>query len=165
MKVLYTTGTFAASENYLLKDICYAIAVALLLFYGALSIRKYSYNNDLGFSVFNILALLLSPLCWNHYLTLLLLPLIVFAKELRKKRAISEVIIFLSALFLISIDTSSVYFLKALSIVHGIIPGNSESFFYRMTFYSLPFYGMVLLLFLNFRMIKHHSKAVKMQDV
>ena len=53
----------------------------------------------------------------------------------------------------------SVYFLKVLYIVHGLIPGNPESFFYRMTFYSLPFYGMVLLLFLNFRMIKKYDKT------
>ncbi len=159
VKAYYITGTFAASENYVLKNIFLAIAVALLLFYSALSIRKYRYDNDLGFSVFIVVSLLVSPLCWNHYLTLLLLPLIVFAKELLQKRTISEVVLFLTGLFFISIDTSSVYFLKVLSIVRGIIPGNPESFFYRMTFYSLPFYGMVLLLYLNFRLIKNYSTS------
>jgi hypothetical protein len=89
----------------------------------------------------------------------LLLPLIVFIKELIKKRTVFEVVIFLTALFFISIDTSSVYFLKTLSVVRGFIPGNPESFFYRMTFYSLPFYGMVLLLYLNFRLIKNYSTS------
>ncbi len=159
VKAYYTTGAFAASENYVLKNIGVAIAVALLLFYGALSMRTYSYDNDLGFSVFIILSLLLSPICWNHYLTLLLLPLIILIKELIKKRTVSEVVIFITALLFISIDTSSVYFLTALSVVRGFIPGNPASFFYRMTFYSLPFYGMVLLLLLNFKMIKNISTA------
>ncbi len=160
VKAYYNVGVFAASENYLYKNIFFSITVAVIILYSIVSIKRYDYNHALGFSVFIILSLLLSPICWNHYLTLLLLPLIVFAKELRKKRTISEIVIFLTALLFISIDTKSVYFLKVLYIVHGVIPGNPESFFYRMTFYSLPFYGMVLLLFLNFRMIKNYSKVV-----
>ena len=136
------------------RNLCLYVTEALFLLYGVYSVNKYNYDNDKGFSVFIISSLLLSPLCWNHYLTLLLLPLIVFAKELLKKRTISEVVIFLTALFFISIDTSSVYFFKALYVVRGFIPGHPWSFFYRMTFYLLPFYGMVLLLILNFRLIK-----------
>ena len=156
----YGVGFYAASENYFLKNIFFLITTSLLLIYTAFSIRKYDYNSDLGFSIFIILSLLLSPICEPHYLTLLLLPLIIFIKELINKSSTYEIIIFLIALFCISIDTKSMYFLKVLYIVRGLIPGNTESFFYRMTFYSLPFYGMVLLLFLNFRMIKNYSKVV-----
>ena len=148
------TIAFIPVVNRFDRNLYLYVTEALFLLYGVYSINKYNYDNDIGFSAFIISSLLLSPLCWSHYLTLLLLPLIVFSKELIKKRTISEVIIFLTALFLISIDTSSVYFLKALYVVRGFIPGNPWSFFYRMTFYSAQFYGMVLLLILNFRLIK-----------
>ena len=157
IKVYYNTGVFAASENYLLKNIFLFITVGLLLIYSALSMRKYTYDNDIGFSAFIIVSLLLSPICWNHYLTLILLPLIVFTKQLIKKSTSYEVIIFLTALFLISIDNGSIYFQKALTIAHAYIPGNTMSLFYRLTFFSAQFYGMGLFLYLNFRLIKKYT--------
>ena len=159
VKSHYKGGVFTASENYFWKNIVLSLMIIVIVSYTALNSRRYNYNNPLGYSVIIIISLLLSPIGWAHYLIPLLLPLIVFIKELIKKRTVFEVVIFLTALFFISIDTSSVYFLKTLSVVRGFIPGNPESFFYRMTFYSLPFYGMVLLLYLNFRLIKNYSTS------
>ncbi len=157
VKAYYNIGVFAASENYFLKNLFLYVTVIVIVLYLALHIKKYT--NDLGFSFFIILALLLSPICWSHYLTLLLLPLIVMIKELIKKNTLYEMLIFLTALFLISIDPDSVYFHKVIDITHFFIPGNPVSFFYRMTFYSAQFYGMVLLLILNFRLIKQSHKS------
>ncbi|MCL5878395.1 MAG: hypothetical protein M1428_01155, partial [Deltaproteobacteria bacterium] len=75
-------------------------------------------------------------------------------KELSRKNTLFEIVLFLAALFLVSIDTGSVYFQKAMEIAHAFISGNPLDRVYRLTFYSAQFYGMVLLLFLNFRMIK-----------
>ena len=163
VKAYYDSGAFAASENYLFKDIFLLVAEGALVLYSARSIRKNTYDNDIGFSAFIIVSLLLSPICWNHYLTLLLLPLIVLIKQLIKKSTVYEVIIFLTALFLISIDTGSVYFQKALTMAHAYISGNAMSLFYRLTFFSASFYGMVLLLFLNIRMIEKYNKSVANQ--
>ncbi len=152
VKAYGSTGVFAASENYMLKDIVLSAAILVLLSY--LSLRIKTYTDELGFSFFIILSLLLSPICWNHYLTLLLLPFVVLIKELVKRKNTGEIVIFLTSLLLVSIDTHSIYFQKIINIVHLIVAGAPESFFYRMTFYSAPFYGMILLLLLNLRMVK-----------
>ena len=159
VKTYYNNGTFIVSVNPFYRNIFLYSSEALLLLYLVVSIRKYDYNNELGFSIFIILSLILSPICWDHYLTLLLLPLIVLIKKLIKKNTLYEMLIFLTALFLISIDTDSVYFHKVMDITHFFIPGNPMSFIYRMTFYSAQFYGMVLLLILNFRLIKQSHKS------
>lgn len=159
VKAYIGTGVFAASENYLLKDISLSATILVLLLYLFLHIKTYS--DELGFSFFIILSLLLSPICWNHYLTLLLLPFVVLIKELVKRKNTIEIVIFLTSLFLISIDTNSIYFQKVINIVHFFVSGAPESFFFRMTFYSAPFYGMALLLFLNLRMIKKPAIGMK----
>jgi len=140
-----------------LKNIFLYLTIASLIFYVVLNIKEY--NNDLGFSLFVILSLLLSPICFPHYLILLLLPFIILIKELIKRNDKLEVIIFLISLFLISVDDHSVYFQKAIYIAHTYLLGNSMSFIDTLTFYSAQFYGMVLLLFLNFRMIKKTAPA------
>ena len=148
------TGALTASISYFDKNLFLYGTEALLVLYGAWSIKRYSYADDLGLSAFVLASLLLSPLCWDHYLTLLLLPLIVLIKELSRKNTLFEIVLFLAALFLVSIDTGSVYFQKAMETAHAFISGNPLDRVYRLTFYSAQFYGMVLLLFLNFRMIK-----------
>ncbi len=148
------TGALTASISYFDKNLFLYCTEALLVLYGAWSISRYTYTGDLGLSAFVLASLLLSPLCWNHYLTLLLLPLIILIKELSRKNTLFEIVLFLAALFLVSIDTGSVYFQKAMEIAHAFISGNPLDLVYRLTFYSAQFYGMLLLLFLNFRMIK-----------
>ncbi len=138
-----------------LNDLLFYAAVVLLLLYSALHIKEY--NNDLGFSLFIILSLLLSPLCWDHSLTLLLLSFAILIKELVKRNNRSEIIIFLVSLFLISIDVYSIYFQQAVYMTNRHVLGNSMGFIDTLTFYSLQFYGMLLLLFLNFRMIKKEA--------
>jgi hypothetical protein len=153
------TIAFIPVVNLFGRNLCLYITEALFLLYGVFSIKKYNYDNDAGFSVFIISSLLLSPLCWSHYLTLLLLPLVFLIKELLKKNTISEIVLFLTALFLLSVDTDSFYFKEAVQIAQWWTHGNSLSLAFRLTFYDAQFYGMVLLLFLNFRMIRKTATA------
>ncbi len=152
------TIAFIPMVNRFDRNLCLYITEALFLLYGVFSIKKYNYDNDAGFSVFIISALLLSPLCWNHYLTLLLLPLVFLIKELRKKNTISEIVLFLTALFLLSVDTDSFYFKEAVQIAQYWTHRNSLSLAFRLTFYDTPFYGMVILLLLTFHMIKRNKQ-------
>ncbi len=154
LRIVGTSGAFTASLNQFHLDVFLYSMDALLLLLIGWGVKRYDFTGDAGYSVFIIAALLLSPLCWDHYLTLLLLPLIVLIKELSRKNTLFEIVLFLAALFLVSIDTGSVYFQKAMEIAHAFISGNPLDRVYRLTFYSAQFYGMVLLLFLNFRMIK-----------
>lgn len=148
------TGAITASLNRFHRNLFLYGTEAFFLFYGAFSTRKYNYNSALGFSSFIIASLLLSPLCWDHYLTLLLLPLIILMQELRKKKTVYEILFFITGLFLVSADTGSFYFKKALSVTQLFVHGNAFSILYRLTFFSAPFYGMLLLLLLNLIMLK-----------
>jgi hypothetical protein len=140
-----------------LKNMLLYTTEGLLLFYAALHIRKY--NNDLGFSLFIILSLLLSPLCWNYYFTLLILSFVILIKELIKRNDHYGMIFLGASLLLISIYAFSVNFRKAVYTAHLYLLGNHSSFIDTLTFYSLQFYGMVILLYLNFRLIKKAAQA------
>ncbi len=152
MRTYGSTTVLTVFVSPFLKNLFFYPAVGLLLIFVALKIRKY--NNDLGFSLFLILALLLSPLCWNYYFTLLLISCTILIKELKKRNNNYEIIIFGVSLLLLSVDAFSDYFRKALYVAHLYLLGNHSSFIDTLTFYSLQFYGMWLLLYLNFRLIK-----------
>ncbi len=139
------------------KNLFLYVTEALLLLYAALHIKKY--NNDLGFSLFIILSLLLSPLCRDYCLTLLLLPFAILIKELIKRNNKYEIAIFLVVLFLTPINEYSFYFRKVVYIAHLYLLGGSPNFIDALTFFFLRFYGMLLLLFLNFRMIRKSTAA------
>lgn len=152
------TIAFIPTVNLFDRNLYLYVTEALFLLYGVYSTKRYNYDNDAGFSVFIISSLLLSPLCWNHYLTLLLLPLVFLIRELLKKNTISEIVLFLTAIFLLSIDTDSFYFKEAAQIAQWWAHGNSLSLAFRLTFFDTQFYGMVILLFLTFRMIKTNEQ-------
>ena len=152
MRTYNNTTALTVVVSPFLKNLFYYAAVGLLLCYVALHIKKY--NNDLGFSLFLILSLLLSPLCWNNYFTLLLLSFIILIKELVKRNNTYEITIFGLSVLLLSVDAFSDYFRKVVYIAHLYMLGNHSNFIDTLTFYSLQFYGMLLLVFLNIKMIK-----------
>ena len=89
----YNKEVFTITVNPMLKNLFLYTTIALFLFYTALHIKQY--NNDLGFSLFIILSLLLSPLCWDHSLTLLLLSFAILVKELIRRNSKFEIMSFL----------------------------------------------------------------------
>jgi hypothetical protein len=153
--ITYNTTAFTIIISPFIKNLFYYTAVGLLLLYLLFHIKKYNYNNGTGFSLFAILTLVISPFCWDHYRTLFLLSIVILSKELIKRKNIYETLIFLISLFFISINEYSVYFEKA---VHNtqllLFPDKAANIVVLLTFYSLPIYGMLLLLYLNFRIIK-----------
>lgn len=146
-------GAFTASLNPLHRDIFLYLMDALLLVLIGWRMRQHDVTGDEGYSIFIIAALLMSPLCWDHYLTLLLLPLAALAKGLYRKPALFDILLYVTGVFLVSVDNNSVYFQKALTLAHALIRGNPLDWIYRMTFFSAPFYGMLILLFLMFKML------------
>ena len=163
MRSFNNTTALTIFVSPFLKNILFYISVGSLLFYLVLNIKKYT--DDLGFSLFVILSLLLSPICFDHYFTLLLIPFVILMNELVKKPNTFEIIIFIVSLLFISVDEYSVYFGKAIYITHLYLLGNHSSFIDTLTFYSLQFYGILLLLFLNFRMIKKYNKTITQQTI
>ena len=150
----FKTTAFAVFISPFMKNLLFYTAAGSLLLYSIWYINRYNHTNDLGFSLFLILSLLLSPLCWDHFLTLLLLSFVIILKELITRKNTWEISIFIVSLLLISVDESSVSFNKAVYLAHVYFLGKSTSFIDTLTFFSAQFYGMLLLLFLNFRMIK-----------
>ncbi len=148
------TTAFTLFISPLMKNLLFYTAAVLLLFYSVLYVKRYYHNNDLGFSLFLILSLVLSPLCWDHFFTLLLISFVILIKEIIKINNNYEITIFIISLLLISIDEYSVYFNKAVSLAHVYLLGKSTNFIDTLTFFSAQFYGMMLLLFLNFWMVK-----------
>ena len=153
MQTLNTTA-FTLFISPFMKNLFFYTAAGSLLVYSIRYITRYDHTTDLGFSLFLILSLLLSPLCWDHFLTLLLISFVILIKELITRKNKYEISIFIVSLLLISIDGSSVYFNKAVYLAHVYLLGKSTNVIDTLTFFSAQFYGMVLLLFLNFRMIK-----------
>ena len=153
MQTLKTTA-FTLFISPFMKNLLFYTAAGLLLLYSIRYIKRYDHHYDLGFSLFLILSLLLSPLCWDHFLTLLLISFVILIKELITRKNNYEISIFIVSLLLISIDGSSVYFNKIVYLAHVYLLGKSTNVIDTLTFFSAQFYGMVLLLFLNFRMIK-----------
>jgi hypothetical protein len=123
---------------------------------GFFNMKKY--DNDLGFSLFIILALLLSPICWNYYFTLLLISFVILIKELLKKNNVYEILLFAASLLLMSVDAFSDDFRKMIYIVHRYVLGPHSSFIDTLTLYSLQFYGLLLLLILNFHLINKQGQ-------
>jgi hypothetical protein len=155
----FNTTAFTLFISSFMKNLLFYTTAGSLLFYSILYIIRYNHNNDLGFSLFLILSLLLSPLCWDHFFTLLLISFVILIKELIRRNNNYEITIFIISLLLISIDESSVYFNKTVYLAHVYLLGKSANIIDTLTFFSAQFYGMVLLLFLNFWMIKKTASA------
>ena len=132
------------------------VATGLLVLFVILNMKKY--DNDLGFSLFLILAMLISPICWNYYFTLLLISFVVLIKELLKKNNTYEILLFVASLLLMSVDAFSSDFRKMIYMAHIYAFGPHSSYIDTLTFYSLQFYGLVILLLLNFHLITKHVK-------
>lgn len=159
--ITHRTTAFTLFISPFMKNLLYYTTVGLLLLYTGVHVKKYNYNTGPGFSLFAILSLVISPFCWDHYRTLLLLSFIILIKEIIKRENKHELIIFLVSLWCISIDEYSVYFEKAVYATQLLLsPGKIANIIVVTTFYSLPLYGMLLLLYLNFRIIRESSSTV-----
>ncbi len=152
------TTAFMLFISPFIKNLLYYSTSGLLLLYLALHARKYDYNNGPGFSIFATLSLIISPFCWDHYRTLLLLPFVILIKEISRGRNKFELLISMVSLVFVSINEYSLYFDTAVHKTQMFLyPGRAANIFIELTFYSLPLYGMLLLLYLNFRIIRKIS--------
>ena len=139
----WNTTPLTITVSPFLKNLFLYTTIAFLLLYTALHIKKY--NNDLGFSLFIILSLLLSPLCWDHCLTLLLLSFAILIKELIKRNNKYEIVIFLTSLLLISINIYSVWFTKIFYITHFYLLDIIDSQYCSFLILQMHFGGLFLL--------------------
>lgn len=163
LRILGTSGALTASLNQFHLDGFLYFMDALLLLLIGWGGRRYDFTGDAGYSVFIIAALLLSPLCWDHYLTLLLLPLAALIKGFSRKRTFLDILLFCTGVFLVSVDENSAWFRMTFDFTHALIRGNPLDLFYRLTFLSAPFYGMLILLFLSFRMLNPKNARLPVQ--
>lgn len=154
------TTAFTIFISPFMKNLFYYSTSGFLLLYLAVHARKYKYNNGPGFSVFATLSLIISPFCWDHYRTLLLLPFIVLFKEVFRGKNKYDMLIYLVSLIFVSVNEYSNFFEKAVYKTQlFLFPSRAANIVVVLTFYSLPLYGMLLLLYLNFRIIRKISIA------
>jgi hypothetical protein len=83
---------------------------------------------------------------------------VILIKEISRGRNKFELLISMVSLVFVSINEYSLYFDTAVHKTQMFLyPGRAANIFIELTFYSLPLYGMLLLLYLNFRIIRKIS--------
>ncbi len=153
--ITHSTTGFTIFISPFIKNLLYYSTSGLLLLYLSVHAKKYNFNNGPGFSVFATLSLVISPFCWDHYRTLLLIPFILLIKEVIRNNKKYDMLIYIVSLVFVSINEYSAYFDKAVYKTQIFLyPDRAANILIELTFYSLPLYGMLLLLFLNFRIIR-----------
>lgn len=133
------------------SSICYGLSLLLLVWY----IKKLAWlaknNNSChpAFALTIIMMLLLSPLGWLYYFSLLLIPLVIIWQTLNQQS--------------VSIKSQGFWALTLLLI--NFPTGNTQaqhmdSLLYKLTYYSIYFYGLLVLLFLWLTLFKTSPQQI-----
>jgi hypothetical protein len=131
---------------------------ALILMLMTFSIGKNKLRNNLGFSIFVILSLLLSPLTFEYSLNLLLLPSLILLKEFLNKKNLKGIILFMIA----SICAYGMYYSileRFYFITHRHFNSLPSTFIEAISVYGMQTYGILFLFFLNYKLLKEHIES------
>ncbi len=115
--------------------------------------KKEEPGAELGFCFTLVMMLVLSPFGWLYYFTILIMPIIVSWQYLKKssKSLDKRSCIWLSALLLLNFPLS---YLTLKGIAVRLVNEPVALFFYKITIYSIHFYGLVVLLALMYSLLK-----------
>lgn len=128
------------SQNLIMIKLLYAFLffVFFLWYLQKLGPTQNTPINHQPFCLTLVMMLFLSPLGWMYYFSLLIFPLVLTGITLLKKKKISRTIsiLWLLALFMINFPMD---YVKTYNMTH---------FLSRISFFSIHFYGLSLLMFL-----------------
>lgn len=134
-----------SSQNLVLIKITYLFFFIILLLWYAKKISSFrkttKEHNALDhreFCLTLVMMLLMSPMGWIYYFSLLMMPLIIIWQSLNQEKSVSSKIpaLWVLSLFLINFP------------IGYVEAKNMSTFIYKLSFFSLYFYGLVLITYL-----------------
>lgn len=124
-------------SNLLAMKVTYLGCFVLLFMWYVKKIRQYKENTQQTFCMTLAMMLLLSPLGWQYYFCLLLLPLVYLWHQLIQHKILSN-----------QVYVAWVLGFVLLNFPTGLYLGNEESLFYKLTYQSIYFYALICVLYL-----------------
>lgn len=135
-------GNFNLNENVLTIKIGYYSLFIVILFWYKQKIERLKNTTHAGFCLTLLIMLLLSPFGWMYYFTLLIMPLVlVYASFNQQKNKYLS--LWLACLFLLNTPIINIQ-TRYISVV-----------VYKITVYSIYFYGLLLLIYLFLQATKN----------